>query len=273
MRKFWLATILFAMAASPVRAQIVINEVSSFSNPEWVELYNTSSSSAILKEHTIDFGSDSQKKSFCESEQISPYGYKLIILSSSWLNNAGDVVNLKNGDDLIDNIGYGTGYPLTKPNSASESITRSPDGSANWITTQQQSQQGDTVSFDCPSPPASPNPSPSHTPSPNPSPTPSPSLGSSPTPKRSPKPSLSPSLNTTEEEKQGTVAGATTEINLSGFGASPSPLTVAKPSKNKLSLNHSRAKTALLVGLGLILISVAGFLGYRKYLSSKQSDV
>ncbi len=270
MRKFWFVVILFVIV-TPARAQILINEVSPVSSPEWVELYNTSSSSASLKEYSIDFGSDSQKKYFCDNDQISPNNYKLIILgSASWLNNSGDVVNLRYGDDPVDSIGYGTGYSLSKPTTDTESVTRSPDGSANWIKTATQTKLGDIASFECPSPSPSPTPTPTPTstpaPSPSPTPTPTPVLTPTPTPKPSIKPSPSPSPDLAPTT-DGTVAGESIEINLSGFGISPSP-SLQGQSSQAPTLNKSRAKTALLVGSGLILVSLAGFFGYRKYLKS-----
>lgn len=108
-----------------------------------------------------------------------------------------------------------------------------------------------------PSPSPSPSPSPTSTPTPTPTPTPKPSP--------SPKPSLSPS-------PEGEVAGTSAaQINLSGFGISPTPSeepSLRGQSSQAPTLNKSRAKTALLAGSGLILISLASFFGYRKYLKS-----
>ena len=159
-----LASILFVTYPKTARAQILINEVSPASCQEWVELFNISSSNKSLSEYSINFGTDSQTLYFCDSDSIDANGYKLIYLTSSWLYNSGDVVTLKNGDDLVDSIGYGTGYSLGKPNETS-SITRSPDGSSNWIITSEISPTGDMVSFDCPTPTPSQTPAPTDTPS------------------------------------------------------------------------------------------------------------
>jgi len=85
-------------------ADVVINEVSPASNPEWVELYNTNTNPISLQGYSIDFGSSSQVKSFCEGDQIAGNSYKLIILATSafWLHNTnGDTVNLKNNSDTV----------------------------------------------------------------------------------------------------------------------------------------------------------------------------
>lgn len=110
-----------------------------------------------------------------------------------------------------------------------------------------------------------PTPTPSPSPSPSPSPTSPPTP--TPTPRPSPIPSLSPSIYPLASVSTGTVAGESTEINLSGFGISPSP-SLQGQSSQVPTLNKSRAKTALLAGSGLILISLASFFGYRKYLKS-----
>lgn len=113
-----------------------------------------------------------------------------------------------------------------------------------------------------PTPPPSPSPSPS--PSPTPPPTADPPRADTPSPKPSIKPSPSP-IPSVEGEVAGTSAA---EINLSGFGISPSP-SLQGQSSQAPTLNKSRAKTALLAGSGLILVSLVGFFGYRKYLHQK----
>jgi len=118
-----------------------------------------------------------------------------------------------------------------------------------------------TKTWPSPSPSPSPSFSPIPIPSPSPSPIPIPSPSPSVTPK--PKPSLDPS------PQVGTVAGTTTAIDLSGFGVSPSPYLqldkLDEPSPHAPTLNKARAKTAIIIGSGLILISVSGFFGYREY--------
>ena len=115
----------------------------------------------------------------------------------------------------------------------------------------------------------SPSPSPSYSPQPideilaeNRTP---PSPESRPT--KPPRPSPSPELETLE----GTVAG-TSDIDLSIFqesSLSPSQSSLIK-SSNALTLNKDRLKIVLMIGAGLIISSVAGFFGYRKYLSKRK---
>lgn len=126
------------------------------------------------------------------------------------------------------------------------------------------------LSASLPAPSPSPSLSPSSTPTPTPTITPIPSPSPSPT---KPSPLSSPSLMSSST---GMVAGESTNIDLSGFGVSPpaSPKSSDEDgSPTKPTLNRPRATTALLVGSGLILISVAGFFGYRHYLKSQDSPV
>lgn len=118
------------------------------------------------------------------------------------------------------------------------------------------------INLTVPLPTPTPSPSPTPTPTPTSSPTPHPSP--SPSPKLSPSPLLSPS-------PEGEVAGVA-DIDLSGYGASPSPLPTlqgqslpAQAGSQGPILNHSRLKTILMIGSGLIILSIAGFFGYRKY--------
>lgn len=110
-----------------------------------------------------------------------------------------------------------------------------------------------------------PTTSPSHTPTPSPSP--SSTTTSKPSMIPSPVPSPSPALSS---PSVGTVAGEATEIDLSGFGVLPttSPVGADYHPPVAPTINKSRAKTALIIGTGLVLTSLASFLGYRKYLAT-----
>lgn len=107
---------------------------------------------------------------------------------------------------------------------------------------------------------------PTPTPSPTPTPTPSPSSTSTPSPSPSHTPSLSPLPSPSlASSPTGTVAGEMIEINLTGFGvATPAPTPSSTPASTP-TLNSSRAKNVVLMGSGLVTISLAGYLGMRKY--------
>jgi len=213
--------LFFGLLPRQVSAQVVINEVSPASNSEWVELFNLSSSSASLKNYSINFGTDSQNKFFCDEEIIGQNAHKIINLTSHWLADSGDVVTLKNGDDVVDVIGYGSGYALGKPPSLG-SISRLPDGGSNWVVLNSSSQQGDVISFECPTSAPVQTSAPSSTEVPTPAttkistPTPIPTKTPLPTPVKTP-------LRTNSSTPIATVSAGISEVLGIRAGPSSSP--------------------------------------------------
>lgn len=123
-----------------------------------------------------------------------------------------------------------------------------------------------TLSAPLPVPSPSPTPTPTPTPSPTPSPTPTtPTLTPSPTPKPSLKPSPTPSPSPDlSPPREGSVEGEV--IDLSAFAPptlpnSPMPTSTPK----SLTLRTDRVKNILLIGGGLVLLSLSCYFGYRKY--------
>jgi len=128
-------TVMVATGATP---DIVINEFSSHSNPEWVELYNKDNSSASLAGWKLLFDNNTpaQTYTFSDSDSISGNDF-LKIEKTNWLNNSGDTITLKDpSDNIVDEILYGdeTGSNLTAPG-GSQSGSRCPNGTGSWIIT------------------------------------------------------------------------------------------------------------------------------------------
>lgn len=115
----------------------------------------------------------------------------------------------------------------------------------------------------------SPTPSPSPTSTPNPSPSPSPYPSPTPSPIPSPSPKL-PTPVPLNPVGEGSVAGVV-DISFEGYGISPtpapSPLKANSPTSH--TLNRTRLKIVLLIGTGLILLSVSLYLGYYKFRYTK----
>lgn len=131
---FWLMTFMF-LWVNRVQARLVINEM--MPNPdddndasEWIEIYNDSAEVMELTGYSLKDASD---KTYLFSTTISGKGFRVIPKSESklGLNNDKETVILTNDkNEQIDIFEY------TK---TSENLVyaRSPDGSANWIETEQ----------------------------------------------------------------------------------------------------------------------------------------
>lgn len=132
----------------------------------------------------------------------------------------------------------------------------SASGDSNTLTV--------SLSASLPSPSLAPSPTPAPTPTPTPTSTstPAPTPTPAPSPLASPKPSEGGSPNLAISSP-GTVAGVA-DIDLAGFGASPlatpSPTPILAPQPS-----GERVKNTVAIGSGLVISSLAGFLGYRKY--------
>lgn len=78
-------------------ARIYISEYMPYpetGSQEWVELYNDNDIELQLTEYYIDDEEQSGSSPYAFSAHIPPHGYKVIILSSSLLNNTSDAVRL-----------------------------------------------------------------------------------------------------------------------------------------------------------------------------------
>lgn len=179
--------ILVVLTPSKVSAQVVINEFSPASDPEWVELFKTQDGQLSLDDCTLhldDNLSGSQKIVFTSSDNIGENENFFLInkgdynWTSNWLNNNGDKVSIicSWGSDVV-SYGNQDGASLGKPDS-SESIGRSPDGTSQFYVLTNQT----------PGVPNSPPPTP--TPNPTSTPIPEPTIINTPTSK--PTPTLTP---------------------------------------------------------------------------------
>lgn len=120
--------------------KVVINEF--VSNPEtgkeWVEFYNPNSFSVtldgwILEEKT---GSDLTgiKKHQISLLTVPAKGFEVFDFSKSSLNNNGDILTLKNGSGVVDQIAFGDvqDSKVSAPGKG-KSAGRKPDGSNSWF--------------------------------------------------------------------------------------------------------------------------------------------
>lgn len=259
---FFLLFLLFFLFPQKTLANVYINEFSSASNPEWVELYNSDSSDASLNGWILFFQdnpSTSQKSVFGAGDFVPARGYKIFERTYSgtqaWLSNSGDAIILKNQNLLeIDSVRYGsaTGALVSAP-SETQSGGRSNDEASSWIVFDSPSK-GSTNNVSVPTP----------TPSESASATPTPTVSSIST--STPKPSTSKptvSLTSTPTPKATTVSvSMVREISstkssrdiLGTESSQPSTKPTNKPQDVKTLGASENNLSKILIGLGAIII-------------------
>jgi len=178
--KILLAVIFLLSQATPIFAQVVINEFSSGSTSDWVELFFASNAteSADLSLYQLE---DSGSNIKTLSGLISPGGFSVTSWSNR-LNNAGDTIKLvqKSNNSVIDQISYGDDGKICAP-SVDKSIGRSSDGGGSFVRFASQTQgssntaQQEACPTPSPTPEATPESDPESSPEPSPSPSPAPS--------------------------------------------------------------------------------------------------
>jgi hypothetical protein len=126
---FFIPSLLFfylCLSPSPVFAEMKINEISPWSEPDWVEIVNTATNSVSLEHYLIRDSTVSNKKIL--SGEIPANGY-LKVDFSNYLNKDGDTVRLLISADSteseIDRLDYGK--QLVCPEQAAQSVGRLPD--------------------------------------------------------------------------------------------------------------------------------------------------
>jgi hypothetical protein len=272
---FWRFFLLFFfflfLFPNQVLAEVVINEFSPASDPEWIEIYNPENQTVSLKEVILFFDSNlstTQRLSFCDNEEIASDSFRLITrpTKSFWLANGGDTLVLKRGDDIIDSVSYGSGQ-IIKTLTASQSATRSPDDKLTWIVVDNPTPQGEAVSFECPTPTLAPTatPEPTNTPAPTSTATPRPS-----TPIPSQKATPTPTLKITSlvATDSGEVLGEEV-ATLSAFYPYQASDGAERDETTLSSRNKIFPKIFLVVGL--LLVFASAFWGWYRvwYTQSK----
>lgn len=197
-----LALSLFTAAAA--HAQVVINEVSPASDPEWVELYNTQNTQASLEGCTLYLHPEpnNQKIEFSSSDTFQVEEDFRIIKkgnepwTSNWLNNDGDELTLVCAG-YTDAVAYGDqeGSVVEAPQ-GNQTFGRSPDGSGTFAILASNSEGGSN-SGPLPTPTLTPTPSPKPSTTPTPTPTSTPTVTPRPTPTIVQTKSTPPTLATT----------------------------------------------------------------------------
>lgn len=183
-----IATVIFGLlfwGRSYVLARVAINEFYPIESSDWVELYNDSSESAVIRNYLIKDSQD-HSKSLANIEDIPAYGYRVVSLNI--LNKDQDsVILFDTGSGVsIDSVVYGSGSDLCLP-VAGQSIGRLPDISGEFVILSNQTPgQANSLATALSCPTATATPAPTFTPTPKPTSTPKPTLTIKPTPTSKP---------------------------------------------------------------------------------------
>lgn len=183
MKKVVLAVCILLVVANKVEAALFINEFSSgTSDSDWVEIYNSDSSSVDLSSYILRDSTSSNKIEL--SGTINGNSYATFDWSDR-LNNEGDTIRLllKSDESTVDQIAYGSSASVPLP-SSSQTGGRNPDGSSSWVlfnSATKGSTNNSTV-FHTPTPTPTNTPTPQNTPTPTKTPTPTAAPSNTPTP-------------------------------------------------------------------------------------------
>jgi len=264
---FFFVLAIFLFLPKVAFAQVVINEFSSSSNPEWVELYNLGSTPVSLEGWTLFFQDNpetNQRVIFSTNDIISGDGYKLVEHSytgtQAWLRNDGDTIILKDPNGEVDSVKYGDvqGALVSAPDSE-HSAGRSPNGTGEWVILDSATPDA-ANSPPVPTPTLTPTPTPTlgstSTPTPKlPTSTPTPKPPTStPTPTKKPTPTLKPSPTSTPA---GEILGEEESATNAFY-----PLEATEEAEST-SQSGSSFKTRwlpkILLGVGFLLLFGAAF--------------
>jgi beta-lactamase superfamily II metal-dependent hydrolase len=110
--------------------EVELNPVGNDSGAEKVELYNPSSSAIDVSGWTVSSPIDrADIVVINEATTVPPKGYLIVGIDSQWLDNIGEVIELKNHSGmLIDSVG-----PFSDEDNDNATWQRSPDGEDNWV--------------------------------------------------------------------------------------------------------------------------------------------
>ncbi|MEK7525999.1 MAG: lamin tail domain-containing protein [Patescibacteria group bacterium] len=245
--------LLLFVSTSIVKAEIVINEISPASAPEWVEFFNKSSESISLDGCTLNMGSDSQNVNFGSSDIVEGLQYKVVNWSSSWLNNSGDTITLTCPTLSTLSVTYSTTF------TNEEVYARSPNGVGEFFvltSITQGTQNPDPTPAPTPSPTVAPTSAPTSAPTPTPTvkPTATPTVKPVATKTPTPKPTATPLESPTSSPE---VLGDSS-LNLST--PSSSPETVVESNK---AINFPWI-AALLITLGVVCVAIPVVTFFKK---------
>lgn len=143
--------VLFALSTFPVLASPIINEFSSATSADWVEIYNSGVETVDLSQYRLRDLTSTNKLDL--SGSLAPSGFASFDWSNK-LNNAGDLIKLVliSDESIIDQVTYGDQGGISAPTSA-QTGGRKSDGSGDWVILSASSKGASNNSSDVFSPP------------------------------------------------------------------------------------------------------------------------
>lgn len=252
---FLFFTFLFVFSVSEIKAQVVINEFSSYgSSGDWVELYaieDTEISGWLLRDTAT-----SVMKTIPSGVIIGPSTTQFYVVDvGDRLNKGTDIIKLLKPDNVtvVDQISYGGDNQVCAPGSE-ESVGRYPDAN-NTIERFKVASKGITNNNVELNPCPTPTPSPTSTPSPTPLPTPTSTPTSTPTPTNAlaPTPTLIAKAKTTPKptDSNSQVLAAREELKPT---VTPSSKPVTTENQKKFPI-----VAGVLVVAGVSFVGLAAF--------------
>ncbi len=222
--KYLIFVFVFLFVFAPKAfAQVAINEFSSATSSDWIELYNTSGTEIDLLGWVLKDTASTPVKEFTTSLIIPAHGFCGISSISSRLNKDGDRIELFLGSDRKDCVSYGDGNKFFCGTVAdidaplgNLTASRLPDGTGNWRISSSTYEYSNGESQEpsnklvCYTPTPTPEPTntptptstPTHTPTATPNPTAAPTKTPIPTPTKSPTPKPTTTLSPTSTSEE-----------------------------------------------------------------------
>ncbi|OGM11287.1 hypothetical protein A2W13_00985 [Candidatus Woesebacteria bacterium RBG_16_36_11] len=262
----------FFLFPTDVSAQVVINEFSSADTSDWVEIFNNSDSNIDLSNYSLTDGSESGNvKTFMCT--LSSKGF-LVIDWSNKLNNTGDIIYLRNNEELKDCVSYGDG--AGKLCEGRESIdlsvietnkfgARVTDGTGVWniVSLATKENPNDRSVRDpskiCFTPTPIPEPTQAPTSAPTSTPTPSPTRTPTSTPTSTPKPTKTPTPKPSIQSSPDVLGDTSTDS--SGLSVNEISLGLITPTSTPLIESEKIGKippySYFIAGGGVIFLGLA----------------
>ena len=154
---------LFAITTSFAFASPIVNEFSSATSADWVEIYNPGADTVDLSQYRLRDLTSTNKLDL--SGSLAPSGFVGFDWSNK-LNNAGDLIKLVliSDESIIDQVTYGDQGGISAP-ASTQTGGRKSDGAAEWVILSASSKGFSNNSSSVFSPPTA---TPTKTPTPTP---------------------------------------------------------------------------------------------------------